>query len=69
MAKIKIETEGALAHIYIDGQEIHDVLSADIVLRPNKIPELHMNVIMDGRIEISDGEAYIHDPVFLALSN
>lgn len=56
MAKIKIETEGAIAHIYIDGQEIHDVTFAEVLLRPNKVPELRMNIVMDGTCEALDGE-------------
>lgn len=48
MSKIKIETEVAISHIYIDGQEIHDVTFAEVLLRQNKIPELRMSIVMKG---------------------
>lgn len=56
MANIKIETEGAIAHIYIDGQEIHGVTFAKVLLRPNEIPELRMNIVMDGTLEALDSK-------------
>lgn len=56
MTKIKIKTEEALVHIYINGREIHDVTSAGVLLRLNSIPELRMSIAMDGTLEFLDGK-------------
>lgn len=57
---VKIETKGAMAEIYVDGEKIGGVTSYRIEHKCGSLPELHM--VLNCNLQVMDAEVLIPLP-------
>lgn len=53
MHKIRIETEGSVGRIVIDGKDVSEMVTgAQLTLKAGKLPELHLTVVGDIELDV-----------------